>query len=180
MEEVAEEVEVRFYPQEGFTEMNKDGNMDNRIGVEVMELDTIIEEKTTKEIRCEEGQSALNKILKQSNLLSPFIWSLITSGRAPLDYVLGLQEAFIYHHLEAPFLPTILDVMSDSLTYARGLRMQVAETRFGKAGARSDYFPHKERAGTNLDLILGAAADAGQRKMKCYCSESASERVSKP
>jgi hypothetical protein len=42
MEEVAKEVEVRFYPQEGFTEMNKDGNVKNRIGVEVMELDSIV------------------------------------------------------------------------------------------------------------------------------------------
>jgi hypothetical protein len=53
--------------------MNKDGNMDNRIMVEVMELDAIIKEKTAKEIRCGEGQSALNKILKQNNLLNPFI-----------------------------------------------------------------------------------------------------------
>jgi hypothetical protein len=96
MEEVAEEVEVGFYPQEGFTKMNKDGNVENRVGIEVMELDAIIEEKTMKEIKRWEGQSALNKILKQNNLLSPFIWSLISSGRAPLDNLLGLQEAFIY------------------------------------------------------------------------------------
>jgi hypothetical protein len=81
IEEVAKEVELGFYPQEGFIEMNKDGNMENRIRVEVMELDTIIEEKTVKEIRYGEGQSVLNKILKQNNLLSPFIWSVITSGR---------------------------------------------------------------------------------------------------
>jgi hypothetical protein len=141
MEEVAEEVEVGFYPQEGFTEKNKDGNMENRIGVEVMELDAIIKEKTAKEIRCREGQSVLNKILKQNNLLIPFIWSLITSGRAPQDNLLGLQEAFIYQRLQisfreltyspppplptvaagldsfsfplvAPFLPAILDVTS--------------------------------------------------------------------
>jgi hypothetical protein len=51
----------------------------------VMVLDSIIEEKIVKEIRCGDGQSTLNKILKQNNLLSPLIWSLITSGRAPLD-----------------------------------------------------------------------------------------------
>jgi hypothetical protein len=60
--------------------MNKDENMENRVGVEVMELDAIIEEKTAKKIRSAEGQSALNKILKQNNLLNPFIWSLVTSG----------------------------------------------------------------------------------------------------
>jgi hypothetical protein len=100
MEEVAEEVEVGFYPQEGFTKMNKDGNVENRVGVEVMELDAIIEEKTVKEIRSGEGQSVLNKILKQNKLLIPFICSLITSDRMPLDNLLGLQEAFIYQHFE--------------------------------------------------------------------------------
>jgi hypothetical protein len=48
MEEVAEEVEVRFLPQEGFTKMDKDGNVENRVGVEVMELDAIIEKKIVK------------------------------------------------------------------------------------------------------------------------------------
>jgi hypothetical protein len=90
MEEVAEEVEVGFYPQEDFTKMNKDGKVENRIGVKMMELDAIIEEKAAKEIRCGEGQSALNKTLKKNNLLSPFVWSLVTSGRAPLDNLLGL------------------------------------------------------------------------------------------
>jgi hypothetical protein len=58
--------------------------------------------------------------------------------------------------------------------------MEVAETRSREAGALSDYFPHREGAGNNLDLILGAAAATGQRKMKGYYCESASERVSKP
>jgi hypothetical protein len=103
MEEVAEEVEVGFYSQGGLIEMNKDVNVENRIGVEVMEWDTIIEEKTAKEIRCGEGQSALKKMLKQNHLLSPLIWSLITSGRAPLDNLIGLLEAFIYHRLKIDF-----------------------------------------------------------------------------
>jgi hypothetical protein len=33
MEEVVEKVEVGFYPQEGFTELNKDGHVENRVGV---------------------------------------------------------------------------------------------------------------------------------------------------
>jgi hypothetical protein len=57
-----------------------------------MELDDIIEKKTAKETRSWEGQSALNKILEQNNFLSLFIWLLITSGKAPLDNLLGLQE----------------------------------------------------------------------------------------
>jgi hypothetical protein len=67
-----------------------------------------------------------------------------------------------------------------SLAYARGLRTEVAETRLGEAGALSNYFPHREGAGNNLDLILGAAAAAGHRKTKGQGSENASERVTKP
>jgi hypothetical protein len=58
--------------------------------------------------------------------------------------------------------------------------MKVAETRSGEAGARNNYFPHRERAGNNLDLILGAVAAARKRKTKDQGSENASERVSKP
>jgi hypothetical protein len=71
--------------------------------------------------------------LKQNNLLSPFIWSLITSGRTPLNNLLGLQEAFIYHRpspvvaaglesfpfdLVVPFLLTIL-VITNRFTRVR-------------------------------------------------------------
>jgi hypothetical protein len=38
--------------------------------------------------------------------------------------------------------------------------MEVAETRSGEAGALSDYFPHREGARDNLDLILGVVAAA--------------------
>jgi hypothetical protein len=67
-----------------------------------------------------------------------------------------------------------------SLACAQGLRTQVEETCSGKVGALSDYFPHREEARTNLDLILGAAAAAGQRKIKGQGSKNASEMVNKP
>jgi hypothetical protein len=93
-------VKVGFYPQEGFIEMDKDENVENRVGVEVIELDAIIKKKTAKEIKSWKGQFALDKILKHNNFLSPFIWSVITCSRAPLNNLLGLQEAFIYQRFE--------------------------------------------------------------------------------
>jgi hypothetical protein len=54
--------------------------------------------------------------------------------------------------------------------------MEVAETCSEEAGALSDFFPHREGAGNNLDLILGAAAAIEQRKTNA----TTSERVSKP
>jgi hypothetical protein len=38
--------------------------------------------------------------------------------------------------------------------------MDVVEMRSGEAGALSNYFPHKEEAKNNLDLILGVAVAA--------------------
>jgi hypothetical protein len=39
--------------------------------------------------------------------------------------------------------------------------MEVTETCMGEAGALSNYFPYREGAGNNLDLILGVEAAAG-------------------
>jgi hypothetical protein len=64
MKEVAEEVGMWFYPQEGFAEMNKDANIENRIGVQVMKVKAIIEKKTIEEIRTWESRSTLDKILE--------------------------------------------------------------------------------------------------------------------
>jgi hypothetical protein len=50
MEEVAEEVEVGFYPQEGLIEMNKNRNVENRVRVKVMKLNAIIEKKASEKI----------------------------------------------------------------------------------------------------------------------------------
>jgi hypothetical protein len=47
--------------------------------------------------------------------------------------------------------------------------MEVVETCSGETGPLSDYFPHREGAGNNLDLILGAGVAAGLRKTKGYC-----------
>jgi hypothetical protein len=59
--------------------------------------------------------------------------------------------------------------------------MEEAKTRSGEAGALSDYFMNRiGEAGNNLDLILGAAMAAGQRKTKVQGSKDASEGVSKP
>jgi hypothetical protein len=78
-----------FYPQEGLTEMNKDGDVENRIGVEVMKLKVIIEKKAAKEIGSQEGQPTLDKMLKQNNFL-----------RSPLDNLLRLQEAIMHECFE--------------------------------------------------------------------------------
>jgi hypothetical protein len=57
--------------------------------------------------------------------------------------------------LEAPFLPTILDVTSFFTCMCLRAEDGGGGDALGEAGALSDYFPHKEDVGTNLDLIPG-------------------------
>ena len=75
--------------------MDKDGNVKDRIGIEMMDLDPIVKKKATDEITCGEGQSAFNKVLKQNYFIGPLIRPLITSRRTPLDNHLRLEEALI-------------------------------------------------------------------------------------
>jgi hypothetical protein len=64
MEKVAKKIEMGFYPQESFAEMDKYGNVKNQVGVQMVKLNTIIEKKAVVEIRNRKGQGAFNKILK--------------------------------------------------------------------------------------------------------------------
>jgi hypothetical protein len=81
--------------------------------------------------------------------------------------------------LEAPFLPSILDVTSFFTRIRSTAEDGGGGDALGEAGALSDYFPHKEGARNNLDLILGVAAAVGQRKMKGQGSKNVSEGVRK-
>jgi hypothetical protein len=76
---------------------------------------------------------------------------------------------------EASFLLTILDVTSFFTRIRSGAEDACGGDVIGR-GRGSQW----EEAGNNLDLILGAAAAAGQMKMKGQGSKNASEGVSKP
>jgi hypothetical protein len=178
--------------------------VENRDGVEVMKLDAIIEKKTAKEIRSWEGQSALNKILKQNNLLSPSYGLLspaaehhwiISLGcrrhsstsvlRSASEHLLVLHpspamaaslESFSFD-LVVPFLLTILHEPLHSRSGAEDWGNGAALQR-----RREVLLTTPNRRGSTvigLDLNLAAAATR-RRKTKGQGSESASERVSKP
>jgi hypothetical protein len=48
-EEIAEERPMGLNSEEGFTEVNEDGDMADRVGVEVLQLDPVVVEKTAEE-----------------------------------------------------------------------------------------------------------------------------------
>jgi hypothetical protein len=61
-EKIAKKVEIGFYPHEGFTKMNKNGDVENRIEIEVMKLKAIIEKEAAKRNQKLGGLTALDKM----------------------------------------------------------------------------------------------------------------------
>jgi hypothetical protein len=55
MKKVEEKIKMEFYPYKSFTGMDKVGDVKNLVGIEMMELDAIMEKKTVEEIRSWQG-----------------------------------------------------------------------------------------------------------------------------
>jgi hypothetical protein len=71
-EEEAEKIPVRLDSKEGFTEMNKDGNVANGVRVEVMELKPVIVKKATEKRTRGEGQTPFGKMVKCDDFVNIF------------------------------------------------------------------------------------------------------------
>jgi hypothetical protein len=51
--------------------------MENGVRIQMMELDSIVEKKTTETIRGRQGQPSLNKVLEKDQFIGPLIQPLI-------------------------------------------------------------------------------------------------------
>jgi hypothetical protein len=71
-EEKAEKISVGFDSEKGFTEMDKNRNVANRVWVEVMELKPVIIKKAAKERTRGEGQSPFGKMVKCDDFVNIF------------------------------------------------------------------------------------------------------------
>ena len=73
MKEILEQIKIGFDPQESFTKMNEDGDMQNRIRGQVMHLNPPMMKKTSEEIR--HGKTKVSKNMRMKN--NRFIFSLM-------------------------------------------------------------------------------------------------------
>jgi hypothetical protein len=71
-EEEAEKIPVVFDSEEGFTEVDKNRNVANRVWVEVMELKPVIIKKAAEERTMGEGQSPFGKMVKCDDFVNIF------------------------------------------------------------------------------------------------------------
>jgi hypothetical protein len=78
--------------EERFTEMDKNGDMADRIGVEVLQLNPIEVEKATEEQTSGEGESPFRKRAKGYDLVDVFHGEWITKGKAPIDEISLLKQ----------------------------------------------------------------------------------------
>jgi hypothetical protein len=95
-EEEAEKIPVGLDSEEGFTEMDKNRNMANRIWVEVMELKAVIIKKAAEERTRGEGQSPFGKMVKYDDFIDIFHRERFTVRGVPIDKILVLQQPLGY------------------------------------------------------------------------------------
>ena len=92
MEEILEKIEVRLDPQESFAEMDKDGNMKNRIGGQVMYLNPPVVKKASEEIRNGKSEAPKNMRKKNNIFDSPLMRKRFTHRSVPMDHFSGLKK----------------------------------------------------------------------------------------
>jgi hypothetical protein len=91
-EEEAEKIPVWLDSEEGFTEMDKNGNVADGIRVEVMELKPVIIEKAAEERTRGKGQSSFGKVVKYDDFVNIFHRERFTERGAPVDKIFVLQQ----------------------------------------------------------------------------------------
>src|SRR6185437_10207114 len=66
MEEVLKKIEVGFDPQKGFTKMNKNQDVKDRIRGQVMHLNPLVMQETSEEIRGGDSETVQNMRLENN------------------------------------------------------------------------------------------------------------------
>jgi hypothetical protein len=78
--------------EESFTEMDENGDMANRVGVDVLQLNPIEVEKAAEERTSGEGKSPFRKSAERNDLVDGFHGEWITKGKAPIDEIPLLKQ----------------------------------------------------------------------------------------
>jgi len=84
MEDIMKQIPVRPNTEKCFAEMNKNRNVDNGIGSEVVDLDAIKVLHSMKKFRSGESKTTLHEMLKQNQFINIFIGHRVRSRFTPL------------------------------------------------------------------------------------------------
>jgi hypothetical protein len=78
--------------EKGFTKMDENRNVTDRIRVEVLKLNPVVIEKAAEEGTSGEGQSPFRKRTKQDNFVDTFHGERVAKGKTPVNEVLLLKQ----------------------------------------------------------------------------------------
>jgi hypothetical protein len=81
-----------FNSEESFTKMDENGDMADRIGVEVLQLNPIEVEKTAEEGASGEGESPFRERAERNDLIDVFHGKWIAKRKAPMDEIPFLKQ----------------------------------------------------------------------------------------
>ena len=84
-EKTLEQIKVRVDSKKSLAQMNKNGNMEDGSRSQMMKLDPPEKEETPEEVVDGNPQSTLHKGLKHNSFRNPFIWSIVSLSRKPLN-----------------------------------------------------------------------------------------------
>ena len=85
MEKESKEFKMGLDAQKSFAQMHEDGNMNKRIGGQVMKLDLVITQESREESQKRKSQSSFQIRSKSNDFVRIFIRAILTQGRTPLD-----------------------------------------------------------------------------------------------
>jgi hypothetical protein len=88
----AEKIPVGFNSKESFAKMDEDGNMENGIRVEVMELKPVEVKKASEERAIGEGQTPFGKMVKCDDFVYIFHGKRFAKRGAPVDKTFFLEQ----------------------------------------------------------------------------------------
>jgi hypothetical protein len=86
-EEETEKILMGFDSEESFTKMDKNGNVADRVRVEMMKLKPVEIKEATEERRSGEGQSPFGKVVKCDDFVNIFHMKTMVKSRMPVTRV---------------------------------------------------------------------------------------------
>ena len=97
-EEMLEKIEMCKNPKESFAEMSKYRKMQDRLGSEMMQLNSKLQ-KSIEEFRNRNGKATFHKITEYNGLKGTFEGVFFSFTCAPLDHSLTLEKTHILQFL---------------------------------------------------------------------------------
>jgi hypothetical protein len=108
---------VRPNAKKSFVEVDKNRNMNNGIGVEMVDINPIKFKNSPKEFRGLKYKASIKEVGEYHDLMGVRSWKWLTKYRTPPDDLLAWQYPMRHHFLESFFLdigrcPLALEVFS--------------------------------------------------------------------